>query len=271
MAFQPTLDTALAALEGSFFRITHANGYYDGVTTPVDGAHIHSCYEIYVNISGDISFLHGSAVTDIESGDAVVSHPSDVHYCIYRSPCMHDHYCIWLDGAEIGRFLEAHSVRGRIRLSVEDKHRLFSLLGELESATDPLLRTARLLELVTLLAGEAHAESGEEPLTPILREILEYLDRSYLESPHAAELAERFFISESTLNRMFRRHVGISVGKFIEAKKLSHAERLLRQGLAVTDACYASGFSDCSRFIAFFKKKFGVTPHKYKAARYVQK
>jgi AraC-like DNA-binding protein len=271
MAFQPTLDTALAALEGSFFRITHANGYYDGVTTPVDGAHIHSCYEIYVNISGDISFLHGSAVTDIESGDAVVSHPSDVHYCIYRSPCMHDHYCIWLDGAEIGRFLEAHSVRGRIRLSVEDKHRLFSLLGELESATDPLLRTARLLELITLLAKEAHADVIDEPLPPILKEILAYLDLGYLDLTSTHELAERFFISESTINRMFRRYVGISVGKFIEAKKLSHAERLLRQGLAVTDACYASGFSDCSRFIAFFKKKFGVTPHKYKAARYVQK
>ena len=42
------------------------------------------------------------------------------------------------------------------------------------------------------------------------------------------------------------------------------AEKLLRIDISVTDACYRAGFSDCSRFILCFKKKFGKTPLKYK-------
>ena len=55
-----------------------------------------------------------------------------------------------------------------------------------------------------------------------------------------------------------------SVGRLIEAKKLSLAEKLLRADLSVTEVCFRAGFSDCSRFILCFKKKFGKTPLKYK-------
>ncbi|MBR3997465.1 MAG: helix-turn-helix transcriptional regulator, partial [Clostridia bacterium] len=80
----------------------------------------------------------------------------------------------------------------------------------------------------------------------------------------STELADTFFISQSTLNRLFRKYVGLSVFQIIDARRLSHAENLLRNGSSVMDACFQSGFTDCSKFIILFKKTFGVTPLRYK-------
>ena len=47
----------------------------------------------------------------------------------------------------------------------------------------------------------------------------------------------------------------------------SHAAKLLTEGRSVTEVCNSTGFSDCSRFIAVFKAKFGKTPLQYQKQR----
>jgi AraC-like DNA-binding protein len=234
--------------------------------TEVDDAHIHPCHEIYVNVSGDIAFLHDSTVYDIRHADVIVSHPGDVHYCIYRSSCEHEHFCLWFRSEEIGAFLERRGIRGRIRPDPSDAERLVHLAYSLnDRSRDPFIRAAELMELLTILDTDAAREDGKAEEPPAkLGEMLGYIDTHLLSVSGADELSRVFFISESTINRTFKRHIGIPVGKLIEAKRLSLAEKLLRADLSVTDVCYRAGFTDCSRFIACFKQKFGKTPLKYK-------
>lgn len=266
MARQPILNSSLPALGNFRIYATESTSYYTKNSTTVDGAHIHPCYEIYVNLSGDISFLHGSNIYDIRRGDMIVSHPGDVHYCVYRESCTHGHFCIWFQGEEAGEFLARCGIRGRVRPAEEDVDRLLHLARALtDTAQDSFVRAAKFMEFLTLLDndGENKPENtGDAP--PKLEGMLSYIDAHLLTVSGGDELARVFFTSESTVNRMFKRHIGISVGKLIEAKRLSLAERLLRADHSVTDACYGSGFSDCSRFILCFKKKFGKTPLKYK-------
>lgn len=61
----------------------------------------------------------------------------------------------------------------------------------------------------------------------------------------------------------FRRYTGKSIHNYLTQRRLEHARRLLQNGVSVTEACYQSGFSDCSGFITLFKKHFGITPGKY--------
>ena len=110
-----------------------------------------------------------------------------------------------------------------------------------------------------------------EDFPKILNDMLSYIDPHLTDISGRESLSKRFFLSKSAINRLFGRHVGISVGRLIEAKRLSYAEKLLRADLSVTDACYRAGFSDCSRFIAAFKKKFGQTPLKYKQSLFSKK
>lgn len=245
--------------------------FFDKELGIADGTHIHSCFEIYVNVSGNVSFLHGSEIYDIEPGDLVVSHPSDVHYCIYRSSCLHRHFCVWFSDEAIGEYLARRGIRGRIRPLKENRERVTRLLHSIcSSDTDPFVRASNLLELVTLLdLGDVKAT--QDGYTYRMSSILSYINEHLVDIRGISEVADAFFIADSTLYRMFQSELGISFKKYLEVQRLSLAERLLRADRSVTDACFLSGFTDCSRFIEKFKDKFGTTPLKYKKALFERK
>ena len=268
MAKQPVLNTVMPAIGQIRMSACHGETAYEEGITPVEGTHIHSCYELYVNVSGDVSFLHDRDIYDIQPGDVILSCPSDVHYCIYRASCFHDHFCVWFSDGAIGDFLSRRHLRGRIRPSGESRERMLQLLHTLCAAdVDPFLQTATLLELVTLLdTGES--KDATEKTSDRLSAVLRYVDEHLTEINGISEVAQAFFLSDSTLNRMFRTQLGISFGKYLEAQRLALSERLLRADHSVTEACFLSGFTDCSRFIAKFKDKFGTTPLKYKKRRF---
>ena len=63
---------------------------------------------------------------------------------------------------------------------------------------------------------------------------------------------------------MFRKYLKTSPKSYLETKRLAYSRILLRQGKSVVDACAESGFSDYSNYIRLFKRRFGITPNKYR-------
>lgn len=266
MAPNPVLNAATAPIGEVRMRAHYSNAYVDIGTHTADDAHIHSCYEIYANGSGDVSFLHDSEIYDIQPGDIILSFPADVHHCIYHSSCIHEHFCLWFSDETIGAFLREHGIRGRIRPPVENSTRIRWLLQALCSDDlEPFLRTAYLLELFPLLGSGSRTEYTEIT-SDKMRSILRYIDAHLAEINGSTEVSQAFFISTSTLNRLFRTHLKMSFSRYLEAQRLASAERLLRADYSVTETCSMCGFKDCSRFIIKFKEQFGATPLQYKKA-----
>lgn len=78
------------------------------------------------------------------------------------------------------------------------------------------------------------------------------------------ELAKAANTSISTLERNFCHFLGMTPSKYIRQRRLGIAIGYLNSGKSVTEDCFDSGFSDCSKFISLFKRNFGMTPLKYK-------
>ena len=272
MSLQPILNEVIGLPDSVKFNISHRAEYCDIENLRLDGTHIHSCYEIYVNIAGDVSFFHNQKIYDVSPCDVIFSRPGDIHYCIYHSSCLHDHYCIWFEDSSgaLDEYIRRLAVPPAVCLPPAQKEQLLTLLCELESLTlDPLLKLAKLIELLSLFGSGSPIRTDAVAGRPRkVQDILSYMDAHYKEIGTSKDVAKTFFVSESTLNRLFRRYVGMTVSQIIDARRLSNAERLLRDGASVTDACFLSGFTDCSRFIALFRKTFGVTPLRYKQAIY---
>ena len=268
MIYQPILDETLQFADTLKINTSHFCFYVDPQTTDTVPLHIHGCYEIYVNVGGDVSFLHEQKIYDITSGNVIFSKPGEAHYCIYPAPCLHDHYCIWFDDASgtIGEFCNRITIPPAIQLSEAGKEQLFRLIDDLSDPnTDSLLKIAKLIEMLALFGkGTLLPHDSQSNRPQIITELLLYIESNYKSIRTTADLANAFYISQPTLNRLFRKHVGLTVSQIINAKRLSHAENLLREGASVTDACFASGFTDCSQFIVLFRKTFGVTPLRYK-------
>ncbi len=234
-----------------------------------DDSHIHDFYEIYVNLSGDVSFLVEGRLYPIRRGDVIVTSPNELHRCIYRGDCIHEHFCIWIKSfpglSGSGRF-------GRSTLvSLPDDERenlidlCFSLYKSRRRGGDACFRAAgSFFGILDLVCSGRPQSTQAQNLPERFAGIVDYISRHFSEpSCGASAICDRFFISRSTLLRLFRQYFQTSPSAYIEAKRLSEAKKLLMAGQSVQECCFRCGYSDCSYFIVRFSKRFGMTPHRY--------
>ena len=231
--------------------------------------HIHDSYEIYVNISGDVAFLVNNSLYPLQKGDVVVTRPGDVHICVYQADTEHTCFCFWLQCPEdspLIAFAKRKNFSNFIRYSDDTKRELLRLLFRLKDAQETNrepARTAYLFRLLTLFAEGTQTELEYAVLPTGMQHVLDYINENFTQLHCVEDIVRATHVSGSTLNRWFRANLRLSPHKYVEALKLSYAQRLLLEGKSVTEACSGSGFSDCSRFICVFKNKFGQTPLQY--------
>ena len=61
------------------------------------GLHTHSEFELYINLSGDVSFLVENNLYDLKHGDVIIARPGEYHHCVYRSDAPHKLFWILFD------------------------------------------------------------------------------------------------------------------------------------------------------------------------------
>src|SRR5262249_23663149 len=69
--------------------------------------------------------------------------------------------------------------------------------------------------------------------------------------------------SRRTLERLFQRETGMSLGRWRQQVRLLHAMRLLARGEGVTSTALEVGYESPSAFIAASASTLGTTPGRY--------
>ncbi len=234
-----------------------------------DPDHIHDFYEIYVNLSGDVSFLVQDSLYPIAEGDIILTAPHELHRCIFHSDCVHEHFCIWIKDFFFAENVPEIGSRHHLSLSPDKKAQLFSLcfalcehLQKHEPYSFAVLQS--FYGILNIIFSSGKSSSAVTELPGPLADIVDYITEHYSDPAcTVSALCERFYMSKSTLCRHFRNQLQTTPSEYIESKRFSEAKKLLWAGISVQDACFASGFSDCSYFIYRFRKKFGLTPYRY--------
>lgn len=151
------------------------------------------------------------------------------------------------------------------------ERRLLELYAEQESrpagseaAIDALFR----LFMIDLCRMAAHEEPQRHLVVDArVARVLDYLNRHYTESVPLDRLVSLSGLRKSNLCSVFKRHVGVTIGRYLAQRRLSAAMQMLRAGhdkiLTISEAC---GFSDVSRFNHVFRESIGMTPSEYRHA-----
>ncbi len=265
------LSHSAVGVDGIRYRLSHSDEYYEHNAAKSVDSHIHSCTELYLNLSGDVSFLVKNAVYPIRRGDLVISRASELHHCMYHSSCIHEHFCLWIEERADGllSFLDSEE-RHHVRLSPRVAEELIALFCAAHTAmvqNDAMAASTYLMRILLMLRDNRTqpCEKCEETLPRDVQQVVDYINLKYGEITNIRRVAEKFFISPSTLNRRFAKHLHLSPKEYLESVKLSNAKRMLDEGKSVTRVCFLCGYADSSHFIRNFKKKFHITPHQYKA------
>ena len=269
--YLPELTEHTLAIPRFRFLIKHSAACYGPNRPDEDPLHIHPETEIFFNVSCDASFFVNGQLYPIQPGDVVVSRPGDLHMCVFHKTTVQEHFCLWIDAdtdSPLFDFLRKSPFSPLLSFSQEIKdelHELFLSLAQTDPQhASPFVRTCTLLRILAVLNNADFVRHEEMPIPAELQRIVTDIRQNFASVHAVQDLASAHFISSATLTRWFRHYFHTSPRDYLESVRLSNAISLLNRGATVTEACMQSGFSDCSHFIALFKKKFGKTPLQYK-------
>ncbi len=240
-----------------------------------DPSHIHNYCEVYFNLGGNISFAVENKVYPIYPGDIIITKPNEIHYCIYNADCIHQGYCLWLDADKNFEFLlipfldRASGEQNRISLNNEETafftKNLEIMKHGYDSRTFPSIESiSALTNILETLNRHKGDKQPSENLPDILKKILEYIDGNFTGDCSTNTLCANFFLSRSSLDRLFRESLNTTPTKYLEARRLAKAKLLLSDRRSVQETCEKCGFADYSHFISLFKRRFGITPLQYR-------
>lgn len=98
-----------------------------------------------------------------------------------------------------------------------------------------------------------------------MKTILKYVEEHYAERITVEDMADLTYYSKSHFMKFFKAHMGTGFIEYLNDYRLSMAERLLRSSdHSVLDIAQMSGFDNLSYFNRIFKRKYGISPGKYR-------
>ena len=143
--------------------------------------------------------------------------------------------------------------------------RLFA--GATGTVSEPLAMEEDLLRtLAHLLWRHGTRPRPVSRASPAVAMARQRLDEEPEAPTTLAELAALSGVSRFQLLRGFARETGITPHAYLLQRRVQLARQLLAAGHALADAALAAGFADQSHMTRAFRRQFGVTPARYRAA-----
>ena len=145
---------------------------------------------------------------------------------------------------------------------------LLNLLGvyeRLERSNDPNGRKI-IANLVFLLFKEG--VKNQEYKTKSAKhaeEIKKYIDENFYKKISVNDIAQRLFLNKNYLRTLFVKHFGLAPKKYLQNLRMERAEFLLRStDEDVKLISNSVGYDDALLFSKMFKRRFGLSPLKYR-------
>lgn len=251
--------------------------------------HHHDFYEIYLFLSGDVSYTIESRNYSLMPGDLLIISPQELHRPIITpAKAPYERIVLWVNAAFLNQFSTAQTDLAQCFDTTRENHsnllrpssnarvhitQLMDTMIE-ESANEKyggdILAVSTLLQLlvyvnrIAVRTGAEHHETTDKS-APIVTDVLNYINEHYSEDLSLDELAARFFISKYHLSHEFNRLVGTSVYRYIMQKRLIIAKQLLSDGVSPTGVYIRCGFGDYANFYRAFKTEYSISPKEYLA------
>ena len=90
-----------------------------------------------------------------------------------------------------------------------------------------------------------------------------YIDNNYDKNLNLDLLSRFRFVSKFHLLRLFKKYYGLTPRQYLINKRIEKSKEQLKNGMSVTETCFAVGFESLGSFSTLFKTKTGKSPSKF--------
>lgn len=150
-----------------------------------------------------------------------------------------------------------HIFRALFQESAED--------DQMTRRTCSFLAAALIMKILDCRSSGGVKKKKKSQDGEIVRQVRKYLDEHYLERISLKQAANEAAVSPFYLDRVFKNKTGMSFKQYVISRKLGQAQSLLTDTeYSVAQIAEMVGYDNPSYFSQLFKKKFGITPGKYR-------
>jgi AraC family transcriptional regulator, dual regulator of chb operon len=269
LCFKTQVDPSFGGLI-KFHHIYHSYAEY----------HNHDFYEFFICTQGRYEQIINGKSRYFSRLASCLLFPSDAHATIEKEKDS-GHYSINVEKAFFEKMVEQFAPPCFLEQ--------FKELGSREFT----LSEARLKKIVQYLAQIKEHEGNDETQHPLivfllfnliesmygqnglneenkrpawLKELLVEVNKPENLYWDVSEAVSHTNYSKTHLCRLFKEHMGVSLGEYLQKVKISNARDLLvNSDMSLSELCDIIGHSSLSHFSSIFKKTYGMAPGKYRA------
>ena len=249
------------------------------------GFHLHDGIEIYLSISGGESFVINDKIYEIRPRDLFIIGSNDLHKTTFLDESSYERYFIYFNVDFLANFrastisltdfftLSNIESINKINLSQEKNKYLVSLfekaLNSHSRVGKELLQDLYFFEIIIYIAQLGYGYENLEleyysnEYLPVINKLFSYINHNISEELSLDILSNEINTSKSYMCKIFMKYTGTTIKKYILARRIAEAKRLLKREENITSVCRKAGFNDYSNFIRTFTNTIGMSPMKY--------
>lgn len=251
-----------------------------GATYPY---HRHDGYEVFLFLDGNVQFYLEENCYEVKPGDMFIMSPNNMHRVISKDKNSYERITINMRKEVIQRLSTEQTdlftcfaacdekCVTPVTISKEKRRRFVEYVNHLSNsmkshAYGADIRSQMYLTELLLMVNECfQKEDNNHPsiMPELVRDLIVYIRANCNEEITLDKLSQTFYHNGTYISRIFKKYTGLTLRNYILDTRIENAKRCLENGTSVSDACYASGFSDYANFIRSFKKITGVSPGKW--------
>lgn len=244
--------------------------------------HAHDFWELYLFLDGSVTYYIEDQVYDLCPGDLLIIPAGKMHRpVIANEHAAYERMVLWVTpqylqsidspAGDLQKNLQKVGEHGYcVPFRGDEMVFVTALLKKLirmqKEGADPKF-SAGVVEvyLWTIFQSYGVVDTTHRSETQVIPQVIRYITEHFSEPLTLEDIAAKFFVSKSYLNRHFKAYTNSTVYAYIMALRLTHARRMLREGIPAVEAGRECGFSDYSTFYKAFKTQTGLSPQQFKS------
>ena len=244
--------------------------------------HAHDFLELYYFLDGSVTYYIEDQVYDLCPGDLLIIPAGKMHRpVIANEHAAYERMVLWITpqylqsidspAGDLQKNLQKVGEHGYcVPFRGDETVFVTALLKKLlymqKNDTDPKFCAGAVeLYLWTIFRSYGVIDTTHRNETQVIPQVIRYITEHFSEPLTLEDIAAEFFVSKSYLNRHFKAYTTSTVYAYIMALRLTHARRMLREGIPAVEAGRECGFSDYSTFYKAFKTQTGLSPQQFKS------
>lgn len=233
--------------------------------------HTHDRIELYYFISGNCKCNVEGTQYILKPRDIAVIRPYESHMMRWKGDEAYERVVLMVSP----KFLEKFDTDGKIMSALSSRPAgtgnifssdtlngtmLYDSIESINESTSFAAAVARILLILTETCGSPRALDNLSRSDTLCARMIDYINENLYSAITIEQISNKFFISRSQINRLFKKNTGSSVYKYITTKRMYGARLRIKNGESIMSVATDCGHSDYSSFYRAYKGFFGVSP-----------